>query len=129
VSFYDRFDPPAYLADFARVPGLSDEWSKAMSSWFDSTLDHETKTFRDHGVEPMVQYFNPLKAEPKGPTLAQAITWNAFPKELLRRMSRDQALLEGDRLHPLIDYSPNWKPDEAAVILYNRIPSRPHNEY
>lgn len=126
---YERFDPPAYLADFGRVPGLLNQWSEAMSSWFEMTLKAEEQTYRDHKVQPAVQYFDPVKSGPKGPTLPQAITWNAFPKELLRTYSRDQALQEADRLHPLLSYRPKWEVPDGTVISYNRLQYRPQNEY
>jgi hypothetical protein len=34
-----RFDPPGFLPDLARVPGMVDEWSAAVSYWFDSSVE------------------------------------------------------------------------------------------
>jgi hypothetical protein len=123
VGLYAQFDPPAHLHDFSRVPGLFQEWSSAVSKWFDSTIAAEAKLYRRHNLEPQVQYFNPVKSRPSGTLVEQAITWNAFPKELLRTYSREQAMAEADRLWPLSAYG------KGSGGALNSTLYRPHNEY
>jgi hypothetical protein len=124
VSLYPKFDAPAFLTDLSRVPGLSEEWSKALSLWFDSTVSAEKKQYRRNRVQSAVQYFNPVTSKPEGPVVEQAITWNAFPKELLRTMSKEQALVEADRLWPLTAYRGGPTDDTYNQPLY-----RPQVEY
>jgi hypothetical protein len=123
VQLYERFDPPAFLQDLARVAGLTEEWNDAVSKWFDSTIAIERKAYEKYKVEPVVQYFNPVKSKPEGTVVEQAITWNAFPKELLRRLDREDALAEADRLRPLSDYG------RVSGGVLDRTLYRPHNEY
>jgi hypothetical protein len=124
VPILKRFDPPAFLPDFARVPGLLDQWSEAVSSWFDDSVKAEEDAFKKKHVEARVQYFNPVRENPSGPTVEQAITWNAFPKELLRQFGRDRALIEGDSLWPLSRYGKS-----LADRVFDRTYYRPLNEY
>ena len=119
-----RFDPPAFLPDFARVPGLLDQWSEAVSLWFDDSVKAEEDTFKRKKVEARVQYYNPVRESPSGPAVEQAITWNAFPKELLRQFGRDRALIEGDNLWPLSRYGKS-----LADRVFDRTYYRPLNEY
>jgi hypothetical protein len=119
-----RFDPPGFLPDLARVPGLADEWSAAVSSWFDSSIETERSNYKKKRAEPTVQYFNPTKEDPRGTTVEQAITWNAFPKELLRQFGRERALREADGLWPLSKYKSSFRGEAFDRNLY-----RPHNEY
>ena len=123
MALYAKFDPPAFLPDLGRVPGLLDEWNGAVSTWFDSTIAAETELYKHHKIEPLVQYFNPVKSLPGGPVVEQAITWNAFPKELLRTLGREEAMAEADRLRPLSAY----RRTSAGVL--DRTLYRPHNEY
>jgi hypothetical protein len=119
-----QFDPPGFLPDLARVPRLADQWSEAVSSWFDGSIEAERSTYKKKGVEAAVQYFNPTKKEPSGTTVEQAITWNAFPKELLRQFGRERALREADGLWPLSKYKAPFRGDTFNRNLY-----RPLNEY
>jgi hypothetical protein len=131
VGLYSKFDPPAHMQDLARVPGLTEQWSKAISHWFDVTLKAEASRFRGSGIDPYVQFFNPVKDLPEGPLVEQPITWNAFPKELLRQFGREQALAEADRLWPLSwyrKYPPSGVAASASGVL-DRTFYRPHNEY
>src|SRR5205814_639844 len=83
----------------------------------------ERKTYKDHKVEPRVQYFNPVKSHPQGVVVEQAITWNAFPKELLRNLDREEAMAEADGLRPLSAYR------RASGDVLDRTFYRPHNEW
>jgi hypothetical protein len=131
MGLYPKFDPPAHMKDLDRVPGLTRQWSKAISHWFDATLKTESKRFRKMTGKPYIQYFNPVKEHPEGPLVEQAITWNAFPKELLRQFGRERALVEADRLWPLSWYR-KYPPSGvagAAVSVLDRTFYRPHVEY
>lgn len=122
-SLYPKFDPPGLLPDLSRVPGLLEEWNQALSLWFDQTIKSEEKRFKEHHAQPLVQYFNPVKAAPKGALVEQAITWNAFPKELLRKHSTEEAIRAADRLDALSSYF--GLPGDS----YNQPKYRPQNEY
>jgi hypothetical protein len=45
-----KFDPPAFLPDLSRAPGLLDQWSEALSRWFDDSIAAEKKTFKKKRV-------------------------------------------------------------------------------
>lgn len=121
MSLLERFDPPAHLPDFGALPGLLDQWHSAMSKWFDFAISNEKQTLPSGAT---VQFYNPAKFDPGAPAVDQAVTWNAFPKELLRRYGRDRALREADTLKPLSHYSPRLKGS-----VFDRTPYRPLNEY
>jgi hypothetical protein len=124
LSTLKKFDPPAFLPDFARVPGLLDDWNKAVSHWFDVSIKAEQRMFKKKRVDATVQYFNPLKEHPQGPAIEQAITWNAFPKELLRMFGRERALVEADSLWPLSRYKRTF-----VGPIFDNTQYRPLNEY
>ena len=131
MGLYTKFDPPAHMQDLRRVPGLTEEWSDAISHWFNATLKAEASRYRKSKTDPYIQYFNPLKDHPDGPLVEQSITWNAFPKELLHQFGREQALAEADQLWPLScyrNYPPSGVPTVSGDVL-NRTLYRPHNEY
>ena len=37
----ERFDPPANLDDFNGIPGQLEQWSQAVSGWFDAFINSE----------------------------------------------------------------------------------------
>lgn len=121
MALLERFDPPAHMPDFTDLPGLPEQWSRAMSNWFD---------FMAESLKPSLapgdraRFFNPTRFDPGGPSVDQSITWNAFPKELLRRYGRARALAEADTVYPLSRYSPRLQGPSL-----DRTPYRPLNEY
>jgi hypothetical protein len=121
MSLLEKFDPPAHLPDFYQLPGLAEAWHHAMSSWFDFAIANERSVLP---AEATVQFFNPAKFDPGSPVVEQAITWNAFPKELLRRYGRDRALREADTVWPLSRYSAAFQGPVFDQTMY-----RPLNEY
>ncbi len=122
MALLPKFDPPGYMHDFDYVPGLRDQWSRFISQCFDETIAWEAGKFGpDRPWEP--QYYNAMSTDP-GKTLEQAIPWNAFSKELLRRYGRERALREADTLWPLARYSPAFDGPDAKTTLY-----RPLTEY
>jgi hypothetical protein len=123
MSLLSRFDPPAFLADFNAIPGQLDAWHLAMSSWFDAVVKIEQAAI---GAAP--QYYNAAVFDPGGVLVEQAVTWNAFPKELLRRFGRDRALQLADMLWPIEHYglpiADPTDPTGTSGVLY-----RPQEEY
>lgn len=124
MGILQRFDPPAYLPDFNTIPGQMEAWHRAVSAWFDQIIMNDQSRL---GEGPL-QYFNPANFDPGGALVEQAITWNAFPKEMLRRYGRERALVLADRLWPIERYrSPSADPDDSSGtvgVLY-----RPQEEY
>ena len=124
MALLTRYDTPAFLPDFNAIPGQLDAWNQAVSAWFDQIIANDQKAL---GGQPL-QYYNAANFDPGGIAVEQAITWNAFPKETLRRYGRDRALVLADRLWPTERYrTPSPDPDDTtgtAGILY-----RPQEEY
>lgn len=128
MALLQRFDPPAYLPDFNGVPGQLEAWHKAVSNWFDASIDLD---------RPLVsggtfQFYNPARLDPAGTLIEQAITWNAFPKELLRLFGREQAMREADNLWTLSRYYSDF---QNVPVDANKFPAmfqnffRPQDEY
>jgi hypothetical protein len=128
VGLVRRFAPPGYLPDFAPIPGQLDAWHNAVSSWFDASINQD---------RPLVnggtfQFFNPATFDPAGIAIEQAITWNAFPKELLRQFGRERALKEADSLWTLDRYYSdlgNVAIDRAKYPQLFQVLFRPQDEY
>jgi hypothetical protein len=103
MGLVHRFDPPAHLPDFNGIPVQLEQWHQAVSAWFDEAIAQQLKEVQDGRL----QYYNPATLDPGGPVVEQDITWNAFPKELLRQYGRERALREADTLWPLARYRPS----------------------
>jgi hypothetical protein len=95
-------------------------------AWFESSIGAERSSVKAaDGKSPgVVQFYNPAKFDPGGAVTEQAITWNAFPKELLKQYGPDRALIEADRLLTLDQYSKRLNDPIHFRTLY-----RPLNEY
>jgi hypothetical protein len=124
MALLTRYDTPAFLADFNTIPGQLEAWDAAVSAWFDQIIANDVAAF---GKLPL-QYYNAASLDPGGIAVEQAITWNAFPKELIRRYGRERALVLADRLWPIESYQSHPpEPDDTtgkSGILY-----RPQEEY
>ncbi len=120
MALLPRFDTPAYLPDFTDIPGQPEQWHAAMSTWFDAAVQSELPRL----AGGRVQFYNPATCDPGEQLLEQAITWNAFPKELLRRFGRERALQEADTPWPLSRYSPAYTGPVLEQMQY-----RPQTEY
>ena len=124
MALLSRYDAPAFLPDFNPIPGQLDAWSRAVSTWFDQVIADDQSNL---GGTPL-QYYNATSFDPGGTAVEQAIVWNAFPKELIRRYGRERALVLADRSWPTERYnSPSPTPDYTngtAGVLY-----RPQEEY
>jgi hypothetical protein len=124
MPLLNRFDPPGFLPDFNKIPGQVEPWSQAVSNWFDYAVGESAQKI---GNGP-VQFFNPAKNDPGGIAVEQPITWNAFPKQLLREFGRDVAFDLADRLWHIEQFgAPSTAPDApeaGSSALY-----RPQEEY
>jgi hypothetical protein len=119
----ERYSPPAYLSDFNDT--LLDEWSHAVSVWFDEAIAKQAAALDGQ----FCQYYNQLKPDsPAGPTLRQEIVWNAFPGNQLRRWGRPYALIAADHLLALDQHyvAPRslWPAGQWSDLFY-----RPQDEY
>ena len=130
-----KFDPPAFMDDLDRNPGGAEAWDIFMDTVFDWAIKQQRKIVvpAEAGGEATVQFFSPKNPPSQGAIIEQAITWNAFPKELLARFGRARALIEADRLWPYEayhqeDYDPA-RPGQAALDAKSTTWYRPHDEY
>ena len=135
MALLARFDPPASMSDLDRIPGGRDEWHAFMTTVFNGVIAAEQKVVLPAAgsATGTVQFFNPAVFDPGEPIIEQAVTWNAFPKELLLRFGRARAMVEADRLWPIEayrsgEYDPA-KPGQAALDASSTSWYRPHNEY
>lgn len=128
MGLVSRFAPPAFLSDFNSIPGQLEAWHRAISNWFDGSIESDRPLVPD-GI---FQFFNPSTFDPGGIEIEQAVTWNAFPKELLRRFGRERAMEEADTLWALERY---YSELNGVRVDRNKYPSlftnffRPQNEY
>ena len=127
MALLQRFDPPAFLSDYDGIPVQREAWHAFISRCFELSIAGEAgRVKRADNTPGVVQFYSSAAYDPGGPVIEQAIVWNAFPKELLRRYGRERALVEADKLWPLRRYSDNPRPGspafEAAVY-------RPLDEY
>jgi hypothetical protein len=123
VGLLNRYDPPAFLPDYNAIPGQLDAWNRAMSAWFDAVVASERKLI---GGQP--QYYNAATFDPGGVLVEQAVTWNAFPKEMLRRYGRPLALQLADMPWPIERYrAPS--PDPTSMTGMSGVMYRPQEEY
>jgi hypothetical protein len=120
VGLLQRFDPPAYLHDFDGMPGMREAWHEFVSLTFDACIASEQPlvTQQNGNAPGVVQFYNPAGYDPGGPLVEQAVTWNAFPKELLRRFGRVRALVEADRLWPLSGYRGTYDSDLPEFVSH-----------
>jgi hypothetical protein len=128
VAIIDRFVPPANLPDLDSIPGQREQWHKAVSYWFDSLIEDAASDVRPGPG----QFYNPARFDPGGLAVEQEITWNAFPKELLRLFGRERALQEADSPWPLHRFCLellNIPTDRQRHPLLYKFSVRPHTEY
>ena len=123
-----RFVPPAYLPDLDSIPGQREQWHKAVSYWFDSLIDDAASKVRPGPF----QFFNPARFDPGGLVVEQTVTWNAFPKELLRLFGRECAFKEADKVWPLHRFCADLlgiRADRRHYPLLYEFSVRPQTEY
>jgi hypothetical protein len=104
------YDPPARLADFDEIKGQRLAWHQFMVEQFAAQIATALHAIPPSpaGRDVIVQFYDNSQYDPGGPVIEQAVVWNAFPKELLRRFGRARALVEADRLWPLSAYGHDW---------------------
>jgi len=126
MSLLTAFSTPAFLPDFGGISGQEEAWHRFVDACFESSIESEAPFVKTaNGTGPgKVQFYNPARFDPGGPLVEQAITWNAFPKELLRKYGPDRALIEADRLQPVSNYSSRF-----SAPIFHRTLYRPLNEY
>ena len=128
MPIVDRFAPPAYLSDFNSIRGQLDAWHEAVSDWFDAAIRDVTP----QASPGPCQFYNPAHFDPGGAVLPQEITWNAFPKELVRQFGRESAMREADTLWPLDRYYSvlcDHPIDPKMYPLLAKTYTRPQHEY
>jgi hypothetical protein len=119
-----RYDTPAFLPDFNSIPGQLEAWHRAVSAWFDENIKDDQHIFGENTL----LYYNAVNFDPGGIAVEQEVTWNAFPKELLRRYGRERALILADRLWPIESFG-TYPPDPDNTSGTIGIVYRPQEEY
>jgi len=137
MGLLSSYDPPARMADFDTIRGQRQKWHEFLVEQFQQQIngvqDMLAKAAKGHNVQP--QFYDASAYDPGGAVVEQAVVWNAFPKELLRRFGRECALKEADRLWPLSAYSNDWIYDsdnpsrDFAAAPTDRLFYRPTVEY
>jgi hypothetical protein len=131
-----RYDPPAGMKDFDKIPGQLDQWSNAISGWVDSGIASEKAQFLSAGYRNAeVQFFNAIKTSPAGISLDQDIIWNAFPRTLVLGYGSKLAAYQVAEL--LISLTaprpglPTSSPfyDASLTPMWSDLYYRPHDEY
>lgn len=119
------YEPPGYMTDFDAVPGMREQWSNAVSGWFDEVIESEQKKLDPSAQQ--CQYYNQLKQQPGAP-LEQPIVWNAFPGTTLRRFGEVNAMKASERMLPLTERQDGqggfYKGPVWSKLFY-----RPQDEY
>ena len=109
MALLQAYDPPARMTDFDSIRGQRDAWHRFVLESFDGSIQTEAKALRRAtGGAVLPQFYSAVRFDP-GPAIEQAVVWNAFPKELLRRYGRTRALVEADRLWPMSAYDFDWR--------------------
>lgn len=118
------FLPPGDLKDFDGIPGQLDQWSAAVSGWFDENIAIAGEALEGQPV----QFYNPTKTEAPGQPIEQVIPWAAFPGTLRNRWGREMALDLAEQLLPLtrrMDGPGQYRAGTRWKSLFYR----PHDEY
>lgn len=114
MALLQAYDPPARMTDFDGIPGQRDAWHRFVLETFDASVGSEVAALRAAGGSDLrAQFYTAFRLDP-GPAIEQAVVWNAFPKELLRRYGRARALVEADSLWPMSAYELGWRYDSQV---------------
>ena len=113
MGLLELYDPPARLQDFDAIKGQRMAWHQFMVEQFGQQILSAVQQIptSPSGAATVCQFYDASTYDPGGPVVEQAVVWNAFPKELLRRYGRTRALIEADRLWPLSAYGRDWAYD------------------
>jgi hypothetical protein len=109
MALLTSYAPPARMSDFDAIPGQRDAWHRFVLESFKANIGAVADQLRPIKGKP--QFYSAVLYDPGGPVVEQAVVWNAFPKELLRRYGRDRALVIADSLWPLSAYEYDWRYD------------------
>ena len=111
MALLKAYDPPANMTDFDAIPGQREQWHRFVLESFNGSIATELEVLkRATGKDYPTAFYSQALTDP-GPAIEQAVVWNAFPKELLRRYGRARALVEADRLWPMSAYQYDWRYD------------------
>jgi hypothetical protein len=126
MSLLPLYDPPARMTDFDLIPGQRLAWHRFLVEQFQAQIDGLAGTF-GQALNP--QFYDASQYDPGGPIIEQAVVWNAFPKELLRRFGRGRALVEADRVWPVSAYRHDWvyDSDDPAQTFAARASAARHD--
>jgi hypothetical protein len=109
MALLEAYDPPARMTDFDAIQGQREAWHEFVLEAFNSSIGGEEAKLRKVAKKTARSaFFSAVLFDP-GPTIEQAVVWNAFPKELLRRFGRSRAMVEADRLWPMSAYDYDWR--------------------
>lgn len=122
----ERYDPPGFMTDFDKVPGLREQWSEVVSDWFDEIIEEVAGELKPDG-DKKCQYYNQLKAQ-HGPSLEQSIVWNGFSGTLLRRFGEAKAMEVAETLLPMTERQDGQGPYRVGAG-WDKILYRPQDEY
>ena len=92
-----RFDPPAFLTDFDRIPGHREGWDRYISSIFGGAI----RRVEGQGVPVgSVQFYDETQTSSEEPIADRAIQWFGFPQTLVAQFGRSRALRIADEPAP-----------------------------
>jgi len=133
LGLLPHYDPPARMSDFDAIPGQRRKWHEFLVEQFQSQINAPQNSLSSQlkAVGGSPQFYDASSFDPGGATIEQAVVWNAFPKELLRRFGRERALVEADRLWPVSAYSNDWIYDSdnsARSFVSNPNAGRPDDQ-
>jgi hypothetical protein len=128
MSILSIYDPPARMNDFDAIAGQRLKWHQFLVEQIDAQIVGLAGTF---GQPLTPQFYDASQYDPGGPIIEQAVIWNAFPKELLRRFGRSRALVEADRIWPVSAYRYDWLYDSnnpASSFAAHNNAARPDDQ-
>ena len=112
-----RYDPPAHLSDFDAIDGQREAWHLFIQQGMQERVSHLQSDMAATATAPagVPQFYDPSTLD-VGPSIEQEIVWNAFPKALLRRFGRTDALRIADSLWPMPAYQMDWHYDPERAL-------------
>jgi hypothetical protein len=103
------------MPDFDAIPGQRNAWHRFVLESFKANIDGKDGVADQlRPIKGKPQFYSAVLYDPGGPIVEQAVVWNAFPKELLRRYGRERALVIADSLWPLSAYDYDWRYDPGV---------------
>lgn len=90
-----RFDPPGFLADFDRIPGQREGWTRYISETFARAIVRVQRA----GVD-QPQFYDETRTPSEEPVTDKAVQWFGFPQTLVAQFGRSRALRIADEPAP-----------------------------